>query len=205
MLKDYRLILDDMATMFRQRDLGIDQIEWANDWDDVVTTTMGEMRDFNSHWGVYHQQGPRTAARVVLCNLDLMQARLSNQTVLPSCSGDLCQLDEDLCPPEDDFDNPPSNERGGTGNHDELRRRSLLPDEWEQDLHLLEKRSDRPTQLVCPNQTPYSRTFTITNADSTSCGSWNADNEIYERALNFVDSYDCSNPQVTTYRAVVCE
>jgi hypothetical protein len=62
--------------MCRQQEFGIDQVEWASDWDDAVTVdrpnmTMDAFRVFNSHWAIYQKQGPAKAARVVLCNLDL--------------------------------------------------------------------------------------------------------------------------------------
>lgn len=67
---------------------------------------MDSLSDFNSNWTVCQQQGPATAARIVLCNLNLTQAKLEKYKSLPSCGGDLCELDEDLCSPEDDVDNP---------------------------------------------------------------------------------------------------
>ncbi|KAJ5638235.1 hypothetical protein N7490_008114 [Penicillium lividum] len=205
LLKDYNLIWDDLTTMFRQQELGIDQVEWASDWDDVVTVdrpnmTMDALRAFNSHWAIYRKQGPAKAARVVLCNLDLTQSRLEEDDSLPSCGGSLCVLDEDLCPPDDDLDNPYSDQRGGSsGDHDGLKRQDFFPDQKEQHLHLFEKRSDRQVTLTCPGQSPSTQSFTIANVDYYSCGSWDYDNDVYDLAFDFEDIGDCANAQVSQY------
>ncbi|OOQ88035.1 hypothetical protein PEBR_14680 [Penicillium brasilianum] len=204
LLKDYNLIVDDVTTMFRQRELGLDQLEWATDWDEVVSgdrpnMTMDDLRDFNSNWTVYKNQGPATAAKVVLCNLDLMQARLENSTLYPNCGGKLCDLDEDLCSPEDDIDNPYSDERASSSDHDELKRRDFIFDPEEEALQTLLKRTDRQTFLTCPDQSPSTQSFTITNADYYSCGSWNEDNKVYDRAFDFLDYYDCANAAILQY------
>lgn len=204
LLKDYQLVLDDLTTMFRQRELGIDQIEWATDWDDLVAgnrsnMTIDNLRDFNLDWSVYEDQGPKVAARTVLCNLDLTKARIDGTESMPTCGGNLCLLDEDLCAPEDDVDNPYSYKRGDDESNNGLKRRDLLPSHQERNLELLEKRTDRQITLECPNQSPASQSFTITNAEYTSSGAWASDNKVYDRAFDFREYYDCGDAVIHQY------
>jgi hypothetical protein len=107
-------------------------------------------------------------------------------------------LDEDLCPPDDDLDNPYSNQRGGSsGDNDGLKRRDFFPDQKEQHLHLFEKRSDRQVTLTCPGQSPSTQSFTIVNTDYYSYGSWDYDNDVYDLAFDFEDIGDCANAQAS--------
>ncbi|KAF3481753.1 symbiotic chitinase [Arthroderma uncinatum] len=197
--KDLEILITTLGDLFQALTYTALQRKQVEDWDTGVRSTypnlvMKSLKTFIVGTAIWKAKGAVHAVYNLLCDLKGFNKELDDKDKECKCHGTICQYVAEVCSPEDDKNHPPTGRTQGSALTME-RGVSVVEHRASSQLH---KRGElREYTAYCKDGDTHS--LQISQAPYTSAGGWDANHDIWNRAIDVADRGDCGNPEVLEY------
>ncbi|KAM5470007.1 hypothetical protein MferCBS49748_002771, partial [Microsporum ferrugineum] len=192
--KELEVLITTLGDLFQAVTYTVLQKKQVEDWDTRVRDTypnlvMKSLKTFVVGTVIWKTKGAVYAAYNILCDLNGFNQQLDkDRNKECGCQGTICDFVAEVCSPEDDKNHLPTGHPHGNVGTEEHHTSN--------DIHTFSSEV-REYKAYCEDGSYH--TLQISPAEYTSAWDWDANHDIWNRAIDMLDRQDCGNPKVNTY------